>query len=976
MRKGTCSCFTLAAVCFLLIPQTVFATDHGIVISGGDENDDISDWREQTLDKFSEELERRGVDEGNIQRPGTEEDVKNAIKGLKGKVKCGDNIVIYFNGHGNRFGGLCMVNEDEEIYPREMLKWLKEAQLACCCKVHLVIHACYSGNFVKEMVLGNSHIVAGVSSSSYGREGHKDLIPNTATGEITFPGSDWPTGFNEGLAKVDKNLGWQETLQEAKKTAKEKMRDKWKRDKPATWKRFEGHVVEITQEKAGGPKKVKLQGKDGKTHTVVLKRGSKLKVGNMEREYCELTVCSQMSALVQESDEGDCMVKASPEVTLNIKDAWGHVQGVDRDRGTIRIHFQKPACLNCKTVELKMKEGSTIPHWVRPCKWLTIDEGHYFPPSGIRRRDYKTTKAKDKISNIEYACAHVQAVDRDKGTITIDLKDPKTGKRKTVKLKMKKRTTIPDWVKPCTWLMIYKGDLLPAPEIHKVSERQSPLIGFTGHVQSVDRDKGEILVHIRSPRWLKCKTKKIKMKEGAQVPSWVEECKWTRFEGKLTDVGIVDVSTMIKLNPVGMGYSGHVREVDREAGIITVHIQSPEWLLCRTKELKLPGGAIPEWVKPCCWISFQGPLTSGPIELTAWGDGSYVRETAPVRMSFKGHVEKIGEDEIEVHIIEPEQIKCQRKKVRMESGVSIPEGIAVCNTITFNGYLTDGIIEAGNIAVANYFVVDDFESYGEVDVPGEDGGRIQYTWMDGLGWRIPSPGYEGNGTGSSVNIDSVTVYGGEQSMRFDYDNTGAFRNIFGDPITVHYSEAERAWDTAQDWTAHGIKALSLWLYGDPNNDPNAAEQTYVAVQDNLGTTKVVPYGGDPGDMTEASWHEWNIDLKEFNEAGVNMANIKKLYIGVGNRDHPEPGGTGTLYIDDIRLYQPRCVPSLLRPDADLSGDCAVGYADLEIITGQWLGIADEFWRLESDLQQNGQVNFRDYAVLADMWLDEQLWPEP
>jgi hypothetical protein len=37
---------------------------------------------------------------------------------------------------------------------------------------------------------------------------------------------------------------------------------------------------------------------------------------------------------------------------------------------------------------------------------------------------------------------------------------------------------------------------------------------------------------------------------------------------------------------------------------------------------------------------------------------------------------------------------------------------------------------------------------------------------------------------------------------------------------------------------------------------------------------------------------------------VNLAKVKKLYIGVGDRDNPSAGSAGRLYIDDIRLTKP------------------------------------------------------------------------
>jgi len=37
---------------------------------------------------------------------------------------------------------------------------------------------------------------------------------------------------------------------------------------------------------------------------------------------------------------------------------------------------------------------------------------------------------------------------------------------------------------------------------------------------------------------------------------------------------------------------------------------------------------------------------------------------------------------------------------------------------------------------------------------------------------------------------------------------------------------------------------------------------------------------------------------------VNMANVNTIDIGLGNKKNPVAGGSGTMYIDDIRLYLP------------------------------------------------------------------------
>ncbi|UCG59582.1 MAG: hypothetical protein JSU70_08705 [Phycisphaerales bacterium] len=279
---------------------------------------------------------------------------------------------------------------------------------------------------------------------------------------------------------------------------------------------------------------------------------------------------------------------------------------------------------------------------------------------------------------------------------------------------------------------------------------------------------------------------------------------------------------------------------------------------------------------------------------------------------------------------------------------------------------TDGTMSLGkawSFTVADYIIIDDFEDYNDYSPD-----RIFQTWLDGFGYTEPPPGRPGNGTGSTVGYTAAPfaeqdiVYGGGQSMPLGYDNSGAGGK-------AHYSEAERAWAIAQDWTREGVKALTLWFYGNPANSP---EQLYVVVQDAAGKIGVKSQG-DASAVTVAAWQEWNIDLKEISDDDVDLTAVKKLYIGVGSRASSTIGGTGNLFIDEIRLYRPRCVASLLQPANDLSGNCAVDHADVEILAGEWLSSGGGF---PADLDGDDDVDFSDYAALADTWLDELLWPAP
>ena len=141
-----------------------------------------------------------------------------------------------------------------------------------------------------------------------------------------------------------------------------------------------------------------------------------------------------------------------------------------------------------------------------------------------------------------------------------------------------------------------------------------------------------------------------------------------------------------------------------------------------------------------------------------------------------------------------------------------------------------------------------------------------------------------------------------------------------------------------DWTTGGItKSLALSFYGgDPDNSVTENDQMYVALKDTFDTIGVVPYDGEPTDVNEQEWHEWNIDFQEFTDLGVDLTSIETLYIGFGGPrvGQTAPGGDGIVYFNDIAIYPPRCVPE--KAMADITGDCVVGMEDLELMAEDWL----------------------------------------
>jgi len=186
-----------------------------------------------------------------------------------------------------------------------------------------------------------------------------------------------------------------------------------------------------------------------------------------------------------------------------------------------------------------------------------------------------------------------------------------------------------------------------------------------------------------------------------------------------------------------------------------------------------------------------------------------------------------------------------------------------------------------SFTTANFLIVDDFESYNDLDPAEADSNRIFNAWIDG---------YDDPTNGSLVGSDlppfaeQTIVHGGNQSLPIYYDNS------------VGYSEATLTLTYPRDWTEKGVNTLTIWFRGD---SANAAETLYVALNGNT-----IVNHDNPNAAQISTWTQWNIELQAFADQGVNLANVNTITIGFGNRINPVAGSSGQMYFDDIRLYAP------------------------------------------------------------------------
>jgi hypothetical protein len=187
-----------------------------------------------------------------------------------------------------------------------------------------------------------------------------------------------------------------------------------------------------------------------------------------------------------------------------------------------------------------------------------------------------------------------------------------------------------------------------------------------------------------------------------------------------------------------------------------------------------------------------------------------------------------------------------------------------------------------NFTTANFLVVDDFESYNDLNPDDPNSNRIFLAWLDGF----DNPAINGSVVGHAAApfAEQTIVHGGLQSIPLAYDNA------------VGKSEATLTLTSTRDWTVNGVDTLTIWFRGDSGN---AAEPMYVALNDSA-----VVNNDNPDAATRTSWTEWNIDLQAFTDQGVNLANVTSITLGLGNRSNPVAGSSGMMYFDDIRLYPP------------------------------------------------------------------------
>lgn len=172
---------------------------------------------------------------------------------------------------------------------------------------------------------------------------------------------------------------------------------------------------------------------------------------------------------------------------------------------------------------------------------------------------------------------------------------------------------------------------------------------------------------------------------------------------------------------------------------------------------------------------------------------------------------------------------------------------------------------------ANYITVEDFDSYA-------DDTGLMAAWVD----NIPDWDYV------FLATDSI----GNKSIRFDLQNQ----------FEPYFTEATRTFETPQDWTAHGVEALSLSFVGEHENYEHLM---YVILEDAAGQSFKVEHPFTYACQSN-TWRQWTFTLGQFTDAAVDLTSIKKCTIGFGDGTNSGQEGDDRdiVYVDDINLYPP------------------------------------------------------------------------
>ena len=244
-------------------------------------------------------------------------------------------------------------------------------------------------------------------------------------------------------------------------------------------------------------------------------------------------------------------------------------------------------------------------------------------------------------------------------------------------------------------------------------------------------------------------------------------------------------------------------------------------------------------------------------------------------------------------------------------------------------------------------IIEDVEGYDD-----SEPNRIWTVWKDGfqVDENGSEMGYAAWAATGDPNHDShveTIIAVDSQSAPFFYSNeTAAFSEV---SVSLVDLGAE------QNWSAGGLKVLSLMYHADASNQvPGLVpDPFYVTLSDGVNPS-VTLVNSDPNATVGQGWNTWHIILDEAFVTGntarieelddvmtavptgaLDLTRVTEIAIGVGTPGGVPSGNKGLMFFDNIILNPTRLLGGLT-PTAlqgDLNGDSVIDLKDLAILEG-------------------------------------------
>jgi hypothetical protein len=185
-----------------------------------------------------------------------------------------------------------------------------------------------------------------------------------------------------------------------------------------------------------------------------------------------------------------------------------------------------------------------------------------------------------------------------------------------------------------------------------------------------------------------------------------------------------------------------------------------------------------------------------------------------------------------------------------------------------------------SFTIQNYAVVDGFESgYGNTEA-----NAVYKTWKDGVEQKNTSVNGSVMGRSSPPYLQTINHTGGHSAPMKYRNGSASYSEVTADTSKLAIGS---------DWTKGNPDTLEIWFRADANDvNESVTDQLYVI----LNSTKVA-YDGPAANIRKAAWTKWEVPLD-----GIDHSNITSITIGA--EKIAATGGTGIIYLDDIRLTIP------------------------------------------------------------------------